>query len=253
MIISKIPTKIIDYLKKKWLKVYDPKRLKEIGGQRVVFNYLRENGFLNNLKYKKILEIGPKHGKDSVLLAKLQPSELVLIDLPSKRNMVEEWLPIVSKMCKTKFIQSNILYLNSDYYKQIGKFDLIWCLGVIYHNIEQVRLLKRLFDLCNVNGKIVIESSLTRNKKLTEMNVIEILYPKPFRGIKTITHHPSRLAIKSWLEMVGFINVTIKDIYSKKIRWQRAVLTGLKTVKSKPYEYYNNPNGDPGYVIGNAT
>ncbi len=165
MIVTNISAKIRDYLKKKWLKIYDPKRLKEIEGQRVVFNYLKKSGFLNNLKNKKILEIGPKHGKDSILLARLQPSELVLIDLPSKRNLIETWPPSVPEMCKTKYIQGNILYLSSDYLKQLGKFDLIWCLGVLYHNIEQVRLLKRLFDLCNVNGKIVLESSTTRKKK----------------------------------------------------------------------------------------
>jgi len=34
----------------------------------------------------------------------------------------------------------------------IGSFDLIWCLGVLCHNVEQLRLLKRLFDPSNVGG-----------------------------------------------------------------------------------------------------
>ncbi len=48
------------------------------------------------------------------------------------------------------------------------------------------------------------------------MNVVEIHWSKPYRGTQTVTYLPSRLAVKSWLEMVGFVNITIQDIYSKK-------------------------------------
>ncbi len=186
-------------------------------GERVIFKHLNEIGFLDNYENKRILEIGPKHGKDSILLSTLKPKELVLIDLPSKREMVDNWLPQVSDKCKTKYIEGNILYLTKDQLEQLGKFDLIFCLGVLYHNVEQIRMLKRIYDLCNNNGTVVIESSTTRNKKLIKLNVVEIHWPETYRGVPTITHNPSRLAIKSWLEMVGFSNVLIRDVYSKNL------------------------------------
>lgn len=211
------------------LKLFDPKRINELKGERVVFNHLKKIGFLDNFKNKRILEIGPKHGKDSFLLATLKPIEFMLIDLPSKRSMVDEWFPQLKSKINVEYIEGNILYFNQDQYEQLNKYDLIWCLGVIYHNIEQVRLLRRLYDLCNVGGSIVLESSTTRNKKLRNLNVVEIHWPIPYRNVPTITHHPSGLALKSWLEMVGFSNVIFRDVYSKLICKQND-LQGLNNV-----------------------
>ncbi|MFX0022757.1 MAG: DUF1698 domain-containing protein [Candidatus Hermodarchaeota archaeon] len=229
-----------------YFRVYDPLRIAELEGERVVFKYLKDNNLLEGLANKRILEIGPKHGKDSVLLASLNPSELILIDLPEKSEYIHTWLPAILRICNTKYIEGNILYLNEEEYQQLGKFDLIFCLGVLYHNVEQIRLLKRLYKLCNLDGLIIVESSTTRNRKLEKNNVVEICWPKQYRNIPTITHLPSRLAIKSWLEMVGFMDVTIHNVYSRALRWQRAVITGIKTEHSESYMNYG------AYSVGDA-
>ena len=44
----------------------------------------------------RILEIGPRDGLDSKRLASLQPGELVMIDLPEKREGNEKWLSLIS-------------------------------------------------------------------------------------------------------------------------------------------------------------
>lgn len=89
---SKIRT-IILHIRNLWMKLVDPRRIDELVRERVVFNRLKEKGFFSGFEGKRILEIGPKHGKDTMLLATLNPSELVLIDLPEKYSMVREWLP----------------------------------------------------------------------------------------------------------------------------------------------------------------
>lgn len=178
---------------------------------------------------------------------------MVLIDLPSKTPRIKDWLPDVSQLCNTTHIEANILYMVKDQFKQMGKFDLIFCCGVLYHNAEQLRLLKKLYDLSNINGRVVIESATTRNNKLYNLNIVEIHWPKTYRNLDTITHLPSRFAIKSWLEMVGFFNVIIWNIYPKKISRNRAVLTGVKTNDSKQYIYYKNPGANPDYFVGDAT
>jgi len=235
-----------------WLMIVDPKRLSELSGERVVFNHLKKNNFLDDFKNKRILEIGPKHGQDSMLLASLKPKQLTLVDLPEKKRLIKKWLPKVKQQCKTKYLEANILYLSQKQYKQLGKFDLIWCLGVLYHNVEQLRLIKRLFDLCNTNGCLVIESATTRNKKLEKLNIVEVHWPKTYRNLQTITHLPSRLAIKSWLEMVGFVSIKIWDIYSKTLVWQRSVLTCRKNPNPKPYINYSNSNLNLTYSAGKA-
>lgn len=232
------------------LKIYDPLVIAEIDRERYIFNRLKELKFLDDLEKKRILEIGPMHGKDSLLLAGLKPKELVLIDLPEKDKRLKEWLPAVSNTCPTTYIQGNILYLLPEDFDKLGKFDLVWCTGVIYHNPEQLRLLKKLFDLCRIKGRVVVESEVAHNRKIRRMNAVEIHWPEPFGDI-TVTHLPSPLAIKSWMEMVGFAEVKIRNILSKLHR-NRAVVTGVRLENSKSYSYYVD-SSNPLYTFGDAT
>ena len=59
---------------------------------------------------KRILEIGPKDGLDSRRLAALEPNELIMIDLPEKKDMVVEWL--TSLQCPNKYIEANFMYMH---------------------------------------------------------------------------------------------------------------------------------------------
>ena len=67
------------------------RRRRELGGARVVFDYLRPE----LPRGGRILEIGPKHGLDTRLLATLEPRELVTVDLPEKAGEIASWLPEV--------------------------------------------------------------------------------------------------------------------------------------------------------------
>lgn len=215
-----------------------------------MYETLRRQGRLERFRGGRILEVGPKHGDDSRLLAALAPSELVLLDLPEKDELVDAWvgeLPVPATRAT-----GNLLYLAPDEFAALGRFDLVWCLGVLYHNVEQLRLLRKLFHLTADDGLVVVESATTRNRLLARRNVVEVHWPELYRGQRTITHLPSRLAIKSWLEMVGFADVRIEDVYSRYTGWQRAVLTGTRPPQPRPYLSY--VGGDaPEWVAGDAT
>ena len=99
---------------------------------------------------KRILEIGPKDGLDSKRLSSLQPKKLVMIDLPEKREGNKQWLNQIT--CPNKYIEANFMYISLKDYKDIGRFHLIWFTGILYHNAEQMRLLRKLYRLLNVGG-----------------------------------------------------------------------------------------------------
>ena len=215
------------------------KRRRELGGARVVFDHLRSE----LPRGGRILEIGPKHGLDTRLLATLEPRELVTVDLPEKADTIASWLPEVPV---TRHVEANVLQMGERERAELGRFDLVWCLGVLYHNAEQLRLLRRLYELTAENGLLVVESATTRNRILAGRNVVELHWPETYRGVPTITHLPTRRAIASWLEMVGFADVRIRDVYSRSLGWQRAVLTGRRDPRGSAYAGYGL------YVAGTA-
>lgn len=204
---------------------------RELGGARVVFDYLRPE----LPRGGRILEIGPKHGLDTRLLATLEPRELVTVDLREKADEIASWLPEVPV---ARHVEANVLYMGERERAELGRFDLVWCLGVLYHNVEQLRLLRRLYELTAENGLVVVESATTRNRVLAGRNVVELHWPETYRSVPTITHLPTRRAIASWLEMVGFADVRIREVYSRSLRWQRAVLTGRRDSGRSAYAGY---------------
>jgi 2-polyprenyl-3-methyl-5-hydroxy-6-metoxy-1,4-benzoquinol methylase len=215
------------------------KRRGELGGARVVFEYLRPE----LPRGGRILEIGPKHGLDTRLLATLEPRELVTVDLPEKADTIASWLPEVPL---ARHVEANVLQMSERERAELGRFDLVWCLGVLYHNVEQLRLLRRLYELTAESGLVVVESATTRSRILAGRNVVELHWPKTYRDVPTITHLPARRAIATWLEMVGFADVRIRDVYSRSLRWQRAVLTGRRISGDSAYAGYGL------YVAGTA-
>lgn len=233
----------------KWYALTDPRLLRE-ERERIVFETLRRAGRLERFRGGRILEIGPKHGEDSRLLASLEPAELVLLDLPEKDELVRTWVDELQ--APARHVVGNLLYLPPAELEALGRFDLVWCLGVLYHNVEQLRLLRKLFRLTADGGLVVVESATTRSRRLARRNVVEVHWPELYRGQRTITHLPSRRAIASWLEMVGFAEVRIEDVYSRHTGWQRAVVTGMRPAAPQPYLSYVGDAAAP-WIAGEAT
>lgn len=205
---------------------------------------------------KRILEIGPKDGLDSKRLASLSPSEFVMIDLPEKSRGVLGWLSDIS--CMHRYIEANFMYMSEDEYVGLGKFDLIYCTGILYHNTEQLRLLRRIFKLLNSGGYLVLESATARKlpKKLKEGCYVEIHYPKTYRDTGTITHLPTASAIKTWLTMVGFLEIYDSKCHekdNKSLIDQRMAFICKKTHSDEADSYYGKSGLNPIYRFGDST
>ncbi len=178
-----------------------------------LFEELKEICGPNSFYNKRILEIGPKDGEDTLRLETLQPESITLIDLPILKNKnhhlneyYEEFLkPNLEKLnVKHNLIFENFLYMKKSQYDGLGKFDLIWFTGVLYHNPEQLKFLKNLYNLLNEGGILVLETSTTRNRKLVNQTAIEIEVGGQY-------HFPTRKAVHLLLKMVGF-----NEIYNSK-------------------------------------
>lgn len=162
-----------------------------------------------------------------------------------------------STQVATQYIEENFLYLSKDKYNSLGLFDLIYCTGVIYHNAEQLRLLRKLYQLLNPSGYLVLESATLRNPRwLRSGNYVQIHYPKTFRDTHTITHLPTSGAIKAWLTMVGFskiIDVQCYDKDNRNLRGQRYACIAVKGLKDNGGVYHEKTGLNPPYTFGDAS
>lgn len=201
---------------------------------------------------KSILEIGPRDGDDTNRLVDLKPKKLTLIDLPQD-SRDGEWLKKIDY--DYEFIEKNFLYMNKKEIEELGKFDLIYFTGIIYHNAEQLRFVQKIYELLNENGVLVLESSTIRNIILRKLNIVQIWYPNSFRSTSTITHLPSKKAIKSWLKMVGFNKIHDSNCFNFEnfnIKDTRYACIAEKNIDSVPGKYYTKQSLKSNYLLGKA-
>jgi len=139
-------------------------------------------------------------------------------------------------------------------------FDLVWCTGVLYHNPEQLRMVRRLHDLVRPGGVLVLESATTRQRRLRGANCVELLYPpsaqakRKYHVSMNITHLPSARAIESWLAMVGFERLVRSGCHrrvSRPLALARVAYLATRPLAPRPGLYYTLA-GDDGYEIGRA-
>jgi SAM-dependent methyltransferase len=203
----------------------------------------------------RILEIGPRDGRDSTRLASLSPDELVMVDLPEKRGVVAAWLAGIA--CPNRYLEANFMYLSHEEYAALGTFDLIWCTGVLYHNAEQLRLLRRIYKMLNKGGYFVLESATLRvAESLRGGCYVEIHFPETYRNTGTITHLPSAPAINAWLSMVGFQEIhpsSCYEIENRDLLGQRYACICKKTADEEGSTYYWKTGMNPEYRFGDAT
>ena len=204
---------------------------------------------------KRILEIGPRDGLDSKRLAAMDPQELVMIDLPEKRDLVDNWLAEVD--CPKRYIEANFAYLDDDEFAALGRFDLVWCTGVLYHNAEQLRFLRRLHTIMNPGGWLVLESATLRGSRaLQEGQFVQVYWPDTYRDTGTATHLPSAGAIRAWLDMVGFTEISDSHCFDTENRNLKRIRMACFARRSKDVDaasYYVKSGRNPSYQFGEST
>lgn len=220
-----------------------------------LFNELMELAGTGHFAGKRILEIGPRDGLDSRRLACLKPAELVMLDLPEKGTVNREWFAGID--CPKKYIEANYLYMDAPARMALGRFDLVWFTGVLYHNAEQLRMLRLLFRQLLPDGWLVLESSTLRGcRALREGAFVEVHWPRTFRDTGTITHLPSAGAVRAWLDMAGFGPVHDSNCFRKanpELVGLRYAAIARRGADEAGGNYYAKSGLNPDYRLGDAT
>jgi len=109
-----------------------------------------------NLEGKRVLDLGARDGYFSFECEKRGASEVIAIDYTPPHltgfNICKKLLS-----SNVKFITSNIYALNK---LDLGKFDYVLFLGLIYHLRHPYLALDRIYDVMNMDAELVVESHI---------------------------------------------------------------------------------------------
>ena len=164
-----------------------------------------------NLKDKIVGDIGCNNGYYLFRMMEDKPKRLIGFD------------PAAITYCQfhflNHFIQSNIKYEllgveHVEHYEH--KFDVLFCLGVLYHRADPIGMLKSLFKGLNVGGELILDTFMIDGEEEV------CLTPRDrYSKMANIYFIPTVNALKNWCYRAGFEDLEVLSIVKTEPKEQR--------------------------------
>jgi len=164
-----------------------------------------------DIKDKIVGDIGCNNGYYLFRMLKEKPKKIIGFD------------PSAIPYCQFKFIdhfiQSGITYEllgveHVEFYEH--KFDVLFCLGVLYHRPDPIGALKSLYKGLNFGGELFLDTFMIDGE-----DEICLTPKKRYSKIPNIYFIPTINALKNWCYRAGFNEIEILEISKTKIDEQR--------------------------------
>ncbi|EAJ2680851.1 TPA: tRNA 5-methoxyuridine(34)/uridine 5-oxyacetic acid(34) synthase CmoB [Campylobacter jejuni] len=158
----------------------------------IKFNILKP--FMNEISQKCVADIGCNNGYYMFKMLEFNPAKLIGFDPSTKYRLQFE---LINALAKTP-IKYELLGVE-DLPSYGLKFDVIFCLGVIYHRSDPIKMLKDLKAGLNKNGVVFLDTMYIEDER-----EIALVPNKTYSKIPNIYFVPSISALKNWCERAGF-------------------------------------------------
>lgn len=164
----------------------------------IKYNLLRKHF---DLKNKKVADIGCNNGYYLFRMQEDNPKLLVGFDPSALFKMQFDFI--------NHFVKSSIIYEllgveHLEFYEE--KFDVIFCLGVLYHRSDPVAMLKSLYRGLEEGGEVILDTFYIEGDDDICLTP-ELTYSK----IPNIYFVPTVKALKNWCKRAGFSSFEVLE------------------------------------------
>ncbi|AJC86076.1 tRNA 5-methoxyuridine(34)/uridine 5-oxyacetic acid(34) synthase CmoB [Campylobacter sp. RM16704] len=163
----------------------------------VKFNILKDH--MSHIENKVVADIGCNNGYYMFKMLEFNPQKIIGFD-PSIKYYLQ-------------FLFLNSIAKTPIHYELLGvadvpnyhiKFDVIFCLGVIYHRSDPITMLKQLKQSLNKNGIVFLDTMYIEDER-----EIALIPQKTYSKISNIFFIPSILGLRNWCYRAGFKNFEV--------------------------------------------
>jgi len=165
-----------------------------------------------NLKDKVVADVGCNNGYYMFRMLKEGPKRVIGFD-PSALTYMQ--FLFLNHFIKSDIVEYELLGIEHiEFYNH--KFDVIFCLGVLYHRSDPVSSLKSLYKAMNPGGELIVDTIIIEG--LDDV----CLFPKErYAGMKNVYFFPTLPALKNWLIRAGFDDIEVIAIKPTDFEEQR--------------------------------
>lgn len=184
---------------------------------------------IGDIKGKRILDIGSNNGYYMFKIAYNNP--LMVIGLEPQSSFYFQYLAI------QKFLkQDNVFCFPITYEKFIKMdkyFDMVFCMGIIYHQKSPIQMLKSIHENLRQGGKLILETLVINTKLET------CLFPKDrYASMRNVYFIPDLLVVESWLRRAGFKDIKCVSVLKTSLEEQRKT----KWIQTQTLKDFLDPN-----------
>lgn len=164
----------------------------------IKYNLLRPHF---NLKDKRVADIGCNNGYYLFRMQEDSPKSLVGFD-PSP--LYKTQFDFINHFVKSDIVYELLGVEHLEFYEE--KFDIIFCLGVLYHRSDPVMMLKQLFKGLDKQGEVILDTFYI------EGDGAMCLCPESsYSKIPNIYFVPTIGALKNWCLRAGFSSFEVLE------------------------------------------
>lgn len=190
---------------------------------------------ISPLKNRSVLDVGCGNGyhmwrmlgEGAYQVIGIDPSELFLVQFEAVRKLMGDNQKV------------HLLPLGIEQLPELKAFDTVFSMGVLYHRRSPIDHLIQLKNQLVSGGELVLETLVIEGDE----NAVLVPFDR-YAQMRNVYFFPSALALKAWLEKVGFEDVRIVDENVTSLGEQRS--TEWMTHNSLPD--YIDPN-DPSKTV----
>jgi len=167
---------------------------------------------LGNIEGKKVLDIGSSNGYYMFRLAAFNP--LMALGIEPQHSFYYQYLALQKYLNLENVhclpIKFETLPIMGNY------FDMIFCMGILYHRKSPVEMLQSMHKIMKKNGKLIVENLVLESKDGL------CLFPESrYAKMRNIFFIPDLKCMESWLKRAGFSNIKCIDVSKTTIEEQR--------------------------------
>ncbi len=164
-----------------------------------------------NLKDKIVGDIGCNNGYYMFRMLEENPKKIVGFDPSALCKIQFDFINFYAKS-KIRFEMLGIEHL--PYFEH--KFDLLFCLGVLYHRPNPVQSLKDLYNSLNKNGEVIIDTFMIDGDE-----PYALVPAKSYSKIPNVYFVPTIKALENWSIKAKFSNFELLEIKKTELNEQR--------------------------------
>ncbi|MES0489231.1 MAG: tRNA 5-methoxyuridine(34)/uridine 5-oxyacetic acid(34) synthase CmoB [Leptospirales bacterium] len=162
--------------------------------------------YMGSLDGKVIADIGCSNGYFMFRMLDENPQLVFGIDPTRRVKLTFEYLQNFAREDKLKTELLGFEHLPA--FTEV--FDIIFCMGILYHHSDPVSILKNSLRALNPGGRIILETM-----GISGTDPVCIFPEKRYASMKNVWFIPTQTVIESWLIRAGFEDIEL--IFNEKL------------------------------------